>query len=452
MQNFWSPLQAILSECCRKFDGTWQKRRRAITTEILVLFILKLVLSKNNQGYQILLTELWESCEMAHIQEKPFAASSMCEARQKLPETIFTQLNQAILSAREEQKALPSWEGHRVFSVDGSKINVPHELLSEGYTAPNKHQYYPQGLMSTLYDLGNGYIYDISLNGKKGERHALLSHMEMLKSGDILVLDRGYFSYLILAKAMEKGLHLICRMRSGSVNAGVQDFWDSDSEDEIITYTPCASVKYESRKQGYEIEIKPIKLRLIKYIIGDETYVCSTTLLEQKKYLLDEFSKVYHGRWGIEELYKISKIFINVEEFHSKSERGVKQECYAHALLINLARIFESEAEQQFRPPSLKEITETEGSSDKQDSYWQDFIGEIKDIKINFKNTLLVIGRRLEKLLLPVSDKHFECIQNMLNSIARVRQRIRRGRHSLRQSRRPVKKWSSSNAGKTVYT
>lgn len=41
---------------------------------------------------------------------------------------------------------------------------------------------------------------------------------------------------------------------------------------------------------------------------------------------------------------KISKEFIGIEDFHSHSERGVLQECYAHLLMVNIARIFENEA------------------------------------------------------------------------------------------------------------
>ena len=52
--------------------------------------------------------------------------------------------------------------------------------------------------------------------------------MERLLPGDVLVLDRGYFSYLILVKAIEKGIHLICRMQSGTLNKAVQAFWDSE--------------------------------------------------------------------------------------------------------------------------------------------------------------------------------------------------------------------------------
>lgn len=170
MQDFWSPLQALIEESCLDFDKVWQTRKRVITTQFLVTFILKLVLSKNSQSYKILLNELWETAEFSSLQQQPVSASSICEARPKMPETIFTQINPKILAMREGSNPLPLWRNHRVFGVDGSKINVPHELLDVGYKAPNKQQYYPQGLVSTLYHLGSGLIYDGILSSDRGER------------------------------------------------------------------------------------------------------------------------------------------------------------------------------------------------------------------------------------------------------------------------------------------
>ena len=445
MEGFWRPLSLLIAQICTDFDGHWQQRKRVITTQFLVLFILKLVLSKNSQGYKSLLTELWETEEFCGWQQHPISSSSLCEARQKMPETIFLEINRHLLAEREKTVGVELWHGHRVFGVDGSKINLPRELISAGYKTSHKNQHYPQGLMSTLYHLGSGLIYDGILSSKSGERMLLLDHMEQLSPGDVVVVDRGYFSYLVLVKAMEKGLHLLCRMQSGDVNKSVQSFLDSDDEDAIITYEPSIAVKYESRKRGYDIELNPIKLRLIKYTIEDEIYICATTLMG-KEYSLRELSDVYHGRWGIEELYKISKTFIDVEDFHGRSERGVKQECYAHMLLINVARIFESEANKQQPPPSesLSTNNDQERSKEQRDSYWQDFCGGIKKMKINFKHCLRVIDRYLTQLFFPID--HYECayINKLLTSISRVRQKIRRGRHVPRLSRKTDNKWESS--------
>jgi hypothetical protein len=54
---------------------------------------------------------------------------------------------------------------------------------------------------------------------------------------------------------------------------------------------------------------------------------------------------LYHERWDIEELYKISKVLIEVQDFHAQTERGVKQELYAHFVMITLSRIFSNHVE-----------------------------------------------------------------------------------------------------------
>ena len=107
MQNFWEPLQSLIKQTCSDSDKVWQTRKRVLDTQFLVMFILKLVLSKNSQGYKLLLNELWETAEISTLQKQPVSASSLCEARQKMPARIFTQLNQQILSAREKSAQQP---------------------------------------------------------------------------------------------------------------------------------------------------------------------------------------------------------------------------------------------------------------------------------------------------------------------------------------------------------
>ena len=42
------------------------------------------------------------------------------------------------------------WKGHRLFAVDGSKLNLPRPLLQAGYKLPAHAAHYPQGLLSCL--------------------------------------------------------------------------------------------------------------------------------------------------------------------------------------------------------------------------------------------------------------------------------------------------------------
>ena len=68
------------------------------------------------------------------------------------------------------------------------------------------------------------------------------------------------------------------------------------------------------KKRRIEIEFKNLRIRLIKHKIENETYVYATTLVGEN-YPVDCFADLYHGRWEIEELYKISKSFIEVDDF-----------------------------------------------------------------------------------------------------------------------------------------
>ena len=86
----------------------------------------------------------------------------------------------------------------------------------------------------------------------------------------------------------EKNIKFVCRLQSGSMNKEVENFWNSEINDAIIDYYPSSPVKSEIKKQGYVLNYKPIKLRLIKYKIENEIYVCATNLIE-KKYPLEEF-------------------------------------------------------------------------------------------------------------------------------------------------------------------
>jgi hypothetical protein len=92
-------------------------------------------------------------------------------------------------------------------------------------------------------------------------------------------------------------------------------------------------------------------MRLLKYEIAGSTFCLGTTLVAaHQRYPLQELMDVYHGRWGIEELYKVSKRVFVVEDFHARTERGVKQEIFAHFVLVTMNRLFANRADTELNP------------------------------------------------------------------------------------------------------
>ena len=65
----------------------WQRRRRSLSTLLVVLFVYRLAYSPQPRGYALILADLWECCRRLGIdlpQPRPVAASSMCAARSKV--------------------------------------------------------------------------------------------------------------------------------------------------------------------------------------------------------------------------------------------------------------------------------------------------------------------------------------------------------------------------------
>ena len=437
--DYWSSVKEIIDQVCKDYDTLWQKRNRILNSKIIVIMIFKIILSDRCQGLSINLLEFWDSCEKKDIklpQKKSVSASSFCESRQKVSEDIFKDINRTLLENWNKKRSLPLWLGHRVYAVDGSRVNIPQELIKFGFKIyDEERRHYPQGLLSCLYDVLSKTVYDFDFVSHMNERKCALNHFEILEPNDVVIFDRGYFSYLLLHEFDKKGVHAIFRLQEGSVNKHIEAFIKSSRTDEIIEYIPSGAVISDLKKQGYFLKPKPITLRLIKHTIKGETYLYGTTL-SGEQYPANCFFDLYHERWSIEELYKISKRIVDIEEFHSKKERGVKQEIYAHLLLVNLSRFFEFDAQNSL-PPMNQEDKE---KCIKFNFY--KFFNPTSMFNINFKNCILVVGYYIENLFLGTYEKIKNWTTKVTQRILRVRQKIRPGRSFPRQSFKPEKKWT----------
>ncbi len=365
-------------------------------------------------------------------QSKPVAASAFCNARKKLDETIFKDINTRIINKYEniESGVTYKWKEHRVFAVDGSKINIPGELKKQGYKTPSDNANYPQALLSCLYQLKSQIPYDFDLVSHGNERTVAISHLKVLKQNDVVVYDRGYFSYVMLHTHKTQKIQVVFRLQKKSYKV-IDDFMNGDETDLLVTILPSKPSGRDIALKHPGMKIIPLKLRLVKYTYSGTTYTLGTTLSDPAEYSIAELSDLYHARWGIEELYKVSKVLINVEEFHSKYERGVKQELFAHFILITMNRIFVNKAEDNF------EKIERESNSRENQKKSGKF-------KANLKNALVTMARNLEGLFIRHAVQTAKVISRIITGISSCKQKVRPNRKYERKSMKPVNKWRAS--------
>ncbi len=240
-----------------------------------------------------------------------------------------------------------------------------------------------------------------------------MAHLRCLQPADVVVYDRGYYSFPLLRAHLQRRLHAVFRLKT-KANAVFEQFRNSCQQHAIVWLAPSE----QARQQLAPSDCQPCRVRLLRYTAGQTEFLLATTLLVRRRYPRQALADLYHGRWSIEELDQVSKQYLAVEQFHGQSERLVRQELSAHCSLIAMRRLCANQTTAGFAAEAGK-----------------------PPLQANFRNSLRTVGRHLEGLFLTYASTLSETVTTVLDSSATCRQRERPHRSYERVSHKPVNKW-----------
>jgi hypothetical protein len=287
-----------------------------------------------------------------------------------------------------------TWRGFRILAIDGSKIQLPSDnKLKEVFGTSGGSDVAVTARGSTLFDVLNGLVLDVLLSPKKtDERSQAELHLEYLKgafpdSKDLILFDRGYPSFQLFCYCQSRSIKFVMRVKSK---------FNTD-----IDKLPLGCHNFTLRRG-----VEEIKLRIIKFKLS--TNVTETLATNLFDYSLGQkhFKRLYFLRWGIEVDYDMLKNGLQIENFSSRTEVGVRQDYYATALFHNLVKIRTWEAQEI--------VDENDKTKTKKYKYKVNFnqaIGFYKDrfiealLEIDLKKqeeTIREIIRRLVKAVSPI--------------------------------------------------
>jgi hypothetical protein len=274
-------------------------------------------------------------------------ASAYSHARQKLKPEIFGLLNRGICQnfyrLYEADGLVKRWRGHRLIGADGTYLNLPDtpETREEFTLQTNQHAGAEcvQALCCVLYDLRNDLGLTLSLSKRLGEVHRLIEQLwSATQPGDVLVLDRAYADYSLVAYAVFHLRHLVVRLPRRRFSQ-CEPFWDSDEPEQLIQLSlPMTAATREFVKQHSLPET--ITVRLIRVVLPTgETEILLTTLVDAQAYPATEFSQVYNWRWSEETYFDRFKNIFEVERFSGTSVSAIKQDVYGVLMLTSLESV-----------------------------------------------------------------------------------------------------------------
>lgn len=267
------------------------------------------------------------------------------QARAKLNPWAFKRLNEVAVNSFYEGAEYYTWYGMRTLAVDGTRLVLPNhpsviEEFGQHNFGPNADSPRSLALASMLYDTLNLVTIDAQIAPYSSSEGDLLAlHLDKVKAGDLLLLDRGYPCFWLLFMLKAKGIEFCVRLKDNWW-LKVKDFTESDEIERIVTF----SLPKKDRKKLAEyphMQDSTITCRLIKIVLetGEKEILC-TSLTDTEKYLYEEFDSLYHYRWNEEEAYKLLKSRIELENFSGKTAKAVKQDFHAKVFLMSLCSAY----------------------------------------------------------------------------------------------------------------
>lgn len=313
---------ASYMESAKKNKADFTRRRKMSFTQN-ILFILQ----KTGRSLQAGLNTFFQS-----MGEEPgdYSRQAFSKGRLRIkPEAIRT-LFDFVVSEFYGDADYQTFEGYRVLAIDGTKLNLPNsvELATEFGVQKTAGAPQVQALASGLYDVLNNIMVDVRISPCcTNER----DHAEELIFGlrdncpdqkNLLLMDRGYPSAKLLHLLQDEGHAFVIRCSKEFVKG-----MTLPEDDCVIEHT------FSSMRK------RPIKLRMVKVQITEETEEILATNLYSNEISKEKLAQIYAMRWGIETSYNLIKNKLRVEDFTGISKTVILQDFYATMFLWNMAEV-----------------------------------------------------------------------------------------------------------------
>jgi len=273
-----------------------------------------------------------------------------CRARAKLSERVVRRLTVDLADGCEGQLDDQwLWHGRHAYLVDGTTVSMPDTPANqEAYPQQPQQQKglgFPIARVVVLLSLASGMLADMALGpyaGKEtGETALLRQLLDGLDPGDILLADRYYCSYFMIALLMELGIDFVTRvhqLRTVDFRRGRR----LDQGDHVVQWRRPQKPDWMDQ-QTYDrmpasIEVREIHVQIDRPGFRTESFVVVTTLTDAGEYTKDDIAELYHYRWLAELDIRAIKITLGMDVLRCKTPQMVRKEMWTCLLAYNLIR------------------------------------------------------------------------------------------------------------------
>jgi len=270
-----------------------------------------------------------------------------CRARARLPqglvERLVREVGQRLCAG---QSGAWRWRGREVKLIDGTTVTMPDTTENQA-SFPQSHEQkpglgFPLARLVAIVSLSCGAVLEWAIGpceGKRTGETALLCRLaHRLRSGDVIVADRFYAGYFLLAWLMRQGVDIVVRqhqLRHTDFRRGQR----LGAKDHVVLWArPQRPVWMD--EATYAAMPETLTLREVRV----EGLTLVTTLLDAQQVSKKELLGLYRLRWQVELDLRAIKTVMQMDILRCKSPAMVTKEIAVHLLAYNLVRAVMAQA------------------------------------------------------------------------------------------------------------
>jgi hypothetical protein len=278
-----------------------------------------------------------------------------CRARKRVPLEILQRAR--IAAADHAEKLLPEnqslWRGWRPKVVDGSTLSLSDTPANQRAYPQSQSQQpgcgFPLLKLTGLFSLASGAL----LGYAKGNKHLaelplLFRIRQWLQPRDLLLGDRGFCSYVLMALLEMRGVACLFRLhqaRPDDLRGGIR----LGKNDRLVVWRkprqkPRHLPKVLWCRVPEELTVRVLRVQVHLPGFRTRSLTLVTTLSDAQAYPADELAALYLRRWRIELWWRHLKISMGMEVLRCKTPAMIHKELEMYLIAYNLIRGLMAEA------------------------------------------------------------------------------------------------------------
>ena len=277
--------------------------------------------------------------------------SSYCKARSRIRMSFLQSVHAKVLrtlrSGIDEENR---WKGLNLKAIDGTSVTLMDTPANQKLYPQSSKQKpgcgFPTMGIVGLLDLGHGGLeHVVTCPWKQHDTKAASAIVPFLCKGDLLLADRAFSSFELIAKCQEQGAHVLIRLHQAR-----HKYLDwrkgkrLGKHQRLVTWTrPRRPARSSLSAQEWEQLPEKMELRLIKTLFKDRAgktkeLIVVTTLTDHLAHDGMELANLYARRWDIELKFRDLKTTLKLETLSVKSPDLAHKTLLMSIIAINLLR------------------------------------------------------------------------------------------------------------------